>query len=710
MARPAVEKGTAALSKQFEAAHPESVGFANVISDSSASFTTGHLPQISFDANQTPTLTQPRAIGNEGTDSEEITTNHQEHLDTLLSPKIDASGGDQVLVAANPSLDGSLIQPLIQSQPPQVPKLLTPHDEPVALPVTESTVNTQPLAETGGDKSPKLGQLPRSPDTNGVPVTTDNPTSIQSSKQLVFRSDTDIQAGNLRSDAPTSLNQTSKILEQTYTDHQIAESATPYDLESNGNPIDFSGQVETGPPNREGVEISSNQRLVSPAKSARTRAGVDFVSANSTAIEKGQWRPSGNKTDPTITSIPGDSISRDSINVATTTTDSNVRDQAPQPSVVGGRDGHLSNRTEPEIRLGSADPTQPFDAIQLSQDGQVAEGMEIPAKQPVSSPFEIPVKTNTYDRQIQKATRSGSQAVTGEPLTANVVHPNFHQSGGGRNEKGQSVDTGLGISAPVGRLAPKTDSADLKDAPSDSSLSEELTEEWQLTTAETADPDSIPFAEIHKTHVQTQQNFSRDALADFRTDVIPPDNPLPGGNHQQSLAHSAEGIASPISSAQSAPVLPAVAKPEFGNLLVNQVVESIVAESEPIKQKTEHSISLQIDPAELGKLEIHVHADHDGMKAQIVATELLTSEMLAREKQQLISTLQEMGIELGDFEISHRTTDQNHQDNESSMNSELRRSRFDSREEQEPGDGSSNKDPDSPRRSTQSNSTIDVVA
>ena len=97
--------------------------------------------------------------------------------------------------------------------------------------------------------------------------------------------------------------------------------------------------------------------------------------------------------------------------------------------------------------------------------------------------------------------------------------------------------------------------------------------------------------------------------------------------------------------------------PAIRNSVVNHVIETIVAENIAVTQDDRQSISLQIHPAEMGELRIHVGTESDVMKAQIVASELFTSELLVREKHQLISALQEMGIDLGDVEISYQDSD-----------------------------------------------------
>ena len=91
-----------------------------------------------------------------------------------------------------------------------------------------------------------------------------------------------------------------------------------------------------------------------------------------------------------------------------------------------------------------------------------------------------------------------------------------------------------------------------------------------------------------------------------------------------------------------------------GESVVNQVVETIVTHARSVTQDRDQRITLQINPVELGRLEIHVDSSADAMKAQIVASELVTSELLVREQHQLLNSLRELGFDLPEVEISYQ--------------------------------------------------------
>ncbi len=88
--------------------------------------------------------------------------------------------------------------------------------------------------------------------------------------------------------------------------------------------------------------------------------------------------------------------------------------------------------------------------------------------------------------------------------------------------------------------------------------------------------------------------------------------------------------------------------------VLQQVMETIVTESVSLSGGSSRSLSIQIHPAELGRLEIVIGSNDDVLKAQIVASETVTSDLLTREKSHLINALREQGIDLTDVDISHR--------------------------------------------------------
>ena len=65
------------------------------------------------------------------------------------------------------------------------------------------------------------------------------------------------------------------------------------------------------------------------------------------------------------------------------------------------------------------------------------------------------------------------------------------------------------------------------------------------------------------------------------------------------------------------------------------------------------SVYLEVHPKELGFLTIHVTQHAESVEAKIVASESVTSEILVSHREQLVESLNELGIESLDVEISH---------------------------------------------------------
>jgi len=104
--------------------------------------------------------------------------------------------------------------------------------------------------------------------------------------------------------------------------------------------------------------------------------------------------------------------------------------------------------------------------------------------------------------------------------------------------------------------------------------------------------------------------------------------------------------------------------------VINQVTETIASDtisfSSTMNELGNRQLTLEINPPELGRLEIKIDSAENILTAHIIASESITSEMLTREKSQLIEALKEQGIDLPDVNISHRNSrEQNQSENQS---------------------------------------------
>jgi len=112
--------------------------------------------------------------------------------------------------------------------------------------------------------------------------------------------------------------------------------------------------------------------------------------------------------------------------------------------------------------------------------------------------------------------------------------------------------------------------------------------------------------------------------------------------------------------------------------VVDQVIEVFSPNFLRIAANGTREINIKIYPEELGTLSISVFQVQRELKANIVANEWLTTEILFRDKTFLMDLLKEKGLELADINISHRDSkgdsSSKHQNNHDPLNH-----RFDSR-------------------------------
>ena len=88
--------------------------------------------------------------------------------------------------------------------------------------------------------------------------------------------------------------------------------------------------------------------------------------------------------------------------------------------------------------------------------------------------------------------------------------------------------------------------------------------------------------------------------------------------------------------------------------LVSEIPELVFAEVSTLDDGQTTELRIQVEPANLGTLDIQVRMDSDRLHAHIFASEVTTSDLLARDRTQLVQTLQDMGLDVSNFDISHR--------------------------------------------------------
>jgi flagellar hook-length control protein FliK len=112
----------------------------------------------------------------------------------------------------------------------------------------------------------------------------------------------------------------------------------------------------------------------------------------------------------------------------------------------------------------------------------------------------------------------------------------------------------------------------------------------------------------------------------------------------------------PVESSEGVPDWQAPLDISLGNQVIDQLLEPLARLDVELQPGGVDSrkLKVQIYPEELGQVEITITRSEDGLVAQITATERVTSELLNREKEQLLEMFGESGLGSPSVEISHR--------------------------------------------------------
>ncbi|WP_182868227.1 flagellar hook-length control protein FliK [Stieleria mannarensis] len=106
----------------------------------------------------------------------------------------------------------------------------------------------------------------------------------------------------------------------------------------------------------------------------------------------------------------------------------------------------------------------------------------------------------------------------------------------------------------------------------------------------------------------------------------------------------------------------------FDTLSLEEFIQSSPASPEAVKKTAEviheamrtslqldgQTVRLEVHPAELGTLKIHVTQTDQAIETQIIATEYVTSELLLSHRDQLMDALADAGFEASDVNISYQ--------------------------------------------------------
>lgn len=102
----------------------------------------------------------------------------------------------------------------------------------------------------------------------------------------------------------------------------------------------------------------------------------------------------------------------------------------------------------------------------------------------------------------------------------------------------------------------------------------------------------------------------------------------------------------------------------LGKYVASQVTHSITSFQVTALPSGTSELSIQIYPVELGQVRIVVSSEAEQIQARILVSEYSTTELLVREKPQLVAALREQGIDLPDIDISYRNASHQHRQDE----------------------------------------------
>ena len=93
-----------------------------------------------------------------------------------------------------------------------------------------------------------------------------------------------------------------------------------------------------------------------------------------------------------------------------------------------------------------------------------------------------------------------------------------------------------------------------------------------------------------------------------------------------------------------------------------QVVRAVTQAIEPAGQEAVRTVSLELQPKELGHLTIRIEQTAELISAQIIANEQISSELLSGQKDSLTEALIDLGFDEASVDISHQQRDPDESD------------------------------------------------
>ncbi len=365
----------------------------------------------------------------------------------------------------------------------------------------------------------------------------------------------------------------------------------------------------------------------------------------------------------------------------------------------------LPNQTSQQIDIETASTTEAQDSLVQPQpteqtpkpspeffDGQntptglreLRNNNELAANE---TGLQTPKITNLNSRTFAEQSLESNSAIQ-DSLQTNVSkpnNPNAETSGITANETAASeVDSAELIPAESKSTEnqsseTKTSTANLNEAnPAQSDLNSSEADETDLDGTAT---DSNNFSSSTSSDSQSQGNSSNEsalphasspelnfsqpspnqATAEFE---LQPVSRFESGNEGAVIAEQ-NGIPNSVSHNRVDPTLESsrILQPNSPTLLpestaASQVVNSIKTEFTSFESEPTQTVSLTLNPPELGQIQINVEQSADQLIAHIIAAEFNSSELLLQEKDLLMEALGELGYDETSLDISYGNSDE----------------------------------------------------
>ncbi len=417
---------------------------------------------------------------------------------------------------------------------------------------------------------------------------------------------------------------------------QQTNNETEPEVEVENEPTDTGVEIE-------GVLVADSTLTVAP----NVAAGLVF-GPFAESLELGQ--------NVVAEAIPANSV--ESVNSTSALADANealaVIPTAQNSSTIAVQSDTKQALSETQIELPSQSTTQILDSVITETDQLVAElGNEFTASEDLtiqSLDSNTELNLPAQDTGTQVAKKVDGVIETSTNVEQNIVDHQIEQEIA--NDNFAEVDVLQEATSEV-----TTADADGLDATPLATTDERVFDTSKLS--ETA-IDEVVGEATSKNQDELIKAVSELGGSETDVDVSTSEPPL-----QQLPAYSIVETQDPFQS------VPEDVKEMLSNSVSRQTVAAIKESLANVKPPFVQSITVEIHPADLGKLNIQVEVVKDTVQATIVATENFSADLLSRNKSELVSALSEFGFGDANVDVSHHGSQSEQQNKRNFHSSEV---------------------------------------